>query len=40
MCEIAGFCQLNYGVTFPMVAKIAVNGAGARPTGQQIALDA
>lgn len=27
--EIAQFCQQNYGVTFPMHAKIEVNGAGA-----------
>jgi glutathione peroxidase len=25
--EIAGFCKKNYGVTFPMAAKIAVKGA-------------
>lgn len=24
--EIVGFCQLNYGVTFPVMAKIDVNG--------------
>ena len=24
--EIAGFCQLNYGVEFPMMAKISVKG--------------
>jgi glutathione peroxidase len=29
--EIAEFCQLNYGVSFPMMAKIEVNGAGAHP---------
>jgi glutathione peroxidase len=29
--EIAEFCQLNYGVTFPMFAKVEVNGAGAHP---------
>jgi glutathione peroxidase len=29
--EIAEFCQLNYGVSFPMFAKIDVNGAGADP---------
>ena len=29
--EIAGFCQLNYGVTFPMMAKIDVNGSDAHP---------
>ena len=29
--EIAGFCQLNYGVSFPMMAKLQVNGSGAHP---------
>ena len=29
--EIASFCQLNYGVSFPMMAKIEVNGGGAHP---------
>lgn len=29
--EIAGFCKANYGVSFPMMAKIEVNGAGAHP---------
>lgn len=29
--EIGSFCQLNYGVTFPMFAKIDVNGSGADP---------
>jgi len=29
--EIAGFCQLNYGVSFPMMAKIDVNGPQADP---------
>ena len=29
--EIASFCQLNYGVSFPMMAKIDVNGANASP---------
>jgi glutathione peroxidase len=29
--EIGQFCQKNYGVTFPMFAKIEVNGAGAHP---------
>ena len=27
--EIAKFCQLNYGVSFPMMARIDVNGAQA-----------
>jgi glutathione peroxidase len=29
--EIATFCKRNYGVTFPMFAKIDVNGPGADP---------
>jgi glutathione peroxidase len=29
--EIAGFCQRNYGVDFPMFAKVKVNGADAHP---------
>ena len=29
--EIAEFCQLNYGVSFPMMEKIDVNGDGAHP---------
>jgi len=29
--EIQTFCQVNYGVTFPMFAKIDVNGKGADP---------
>jgi glutathione peroxidase len=29
--EIESFCQLNYGVTFPMFAKVDVNGANAHP---------
>ncbi|BDM65361.1 glutathione peroxidase [Shewanella sp. NFH-SH190041] len=28
---IASFCQLNFGVTFPLFAKIAVNGTDAAP---------
>ena len=32
--EIADFCQLNYGVSFPMMAKVEVNGAGAHPLYQ------
>ncbi len=28
---IGGFCQANYGVSFPMFAKVAVNGTGAHP---------
>ncbi|MFT4109201.1 glutathione peroxidase [Propionicimonas sp.] len=29
--ETAEFCQLNYGVSFPMFAKIDVNGRDAHP---------
>ncbi len=29
--EIAQFCELNYGVTFPMFAKVDVNGDSAAP---------
>ena len=29
--EIGEFCQKNYGVTFPMFAKIDVNGADEHP---------
>ena len=29
--EIRSFCQLNYGVTFPMMGKIDVNGDNAAP---------
>lgn len=38
--EIAEFCQLNYGVTFPMMAKIDVNGAQAHPLYQWLAVQA
>jgi glutathione peroxidase len=29
--QIASFCQLNYGVSFPMMAKTEVNGDNAHP---------
>lgn len=29
--EIASFCQLNFGVSFPLLAKVEVNGPGAAP---------
>ena len=38
--EIAGFCQLNYGVTFPMMAKIDVNGSDAHPLYQWLSKEA
>src|SRR6185369_15566286 len=38
--EIAGFCQLNYGVSFPMMSKIDVNGPGAHPLYQWLSSEA
>ena len=38
--EIASFCQVNYGVDFPMMAKIDVNGAGAHPLYQWLNAEA
>ena len=29
--EIAEFCKVNFGVTFPLMAKVEVNGANASP---------
>ena len=34
--EIGAFCQKIYGVTFPMFAKIEVNGARAHPLYQYL----
>ena len=38
--EIASFCQLNYGVDFPMMGKIDVNGAKADPLFQWLTKEA
>lgn len=38
--EIASFCQLNYGVSFPMMGKIDVNGANAHPLYQWLTAEA
>ncbi|MFO1328581.1 MAG: glutathione peroxidase [Rubrivivax sp.] len=38
--EIAGFCQLNYGVSFPMMAKVKVNGADAHPLWKWLTAEA
>jgi len=38
--EIAEFCQLNYGVSFPMMAKIDVNGADADPLYRWLTAEA
>jgi len=34
--EIASFCQKNYGVSFPMFARIEVNGDNAHPLYQHL----
>jgi len=34
--EIAEFCRLNHGVTFPLMAKIEVNGEKAHPIYQYL----
>ena len=38
--EIAQFCQRNYGVSFPMMSKIEVNGRGAHPLYQWLSAEA
>ena len=38
--EIGAFCERNYGVSFPMMAKVDVNGAGAHPLYQWLTKEA
>ena len=38
--EIASFCQMNYGVSFPMMSKVKVNGGGAHPLWQWLTAEA
>ena len=38
--EISEFCQLNYGVSFPMMEKIDVNGSDAHPLFQWLTAEA
>ncbi|WP_303983512.1 glutathione peroxidase [Niallia circulans] len=38
--EIKSFCEVNYGVTFPMFAKIDVNGKEADPLYQYLTKEA
>ncbi len=38
--EIVEFCQLNYGVSFPMHGKIEVNGSGTLPLYQHLKKEA
>ena len=38
--EIASFCQVNYGVSFPMMGKVDVNGKSAHPLYQWLSAEA
>ncbi|MDL2358024.1 MAG: glutathione peroxidase [Pseudomonadota bacterium] len=38
--EIGAFCEKNFGVTFPLFAKVDVNGDGADPLFRQLKKDA
>lgn len=38
--EIGAYCQRNYGVSFPMMGKIEVNGAGAHPLYRWLTAEA
>jgi glutathione peroxidase len=38
--QIASFCQLNYGVSFPMMTKVQVNGPEAHPLWQWLTMQA
>jgi glutathione peroxidase len=38
--EIGAFCEKNYGVTFPLFAKVDVNGDAADPLFKQLKKDA
>ena len=38
--EIAAFCEENYGVSFPMFAKVDVNGGKAHPLFQHLKSEA
>ena len=35
--DVASFCRLNYGVTFPMFQKVGVRGADAHPLYRDLA---
>ena len=38
--EIGAFCEKNFGVSFPLFAKVDVNGAAAHPLFRQLKHDA
>ncbi|WP_372731115.1 glutathione peroxidase [Novosphingobium sp.] len=38
--EIESFCKVNFGLSFPLMAKIEVNGAGADPLYEWLKAEA
>ncbi|MDB5929671.1 MAG: Glutathione peroxidase [Polaromonas sp.] len=38
--EIASFCQVNYGVSFPMMSKVEVSGPAAHPLYKWLTAEA
>ena len=38
--QIASFCEMNYGVSFPMMAKVEVNGGSAHPLWKFLTAEA
>ena len=38
--EIQSFCEMNYGVTFPVLGKVDVNGSGADPIYKHLKSEA
>ena len=38
--EIGSFCQKNYGVSFPMMSKVDVNGTSAHPLWKWLTAEA
>lgn len=38
--QIASFCELNYGVSFPMMSKVEVKGANAHPLWKWLTKEA
>jgi glutathione peroxidase len=38
--QIASFCELNYGVSFPMMSKVEVNGTNAHPLWRWLTSEA
>lgn len=38
--EIASFCEVNYGLSFPVMGKVEVNGAGTTPLFEWLKAEA